>query len=90
MGKIRSAFVIYKKPSISPFFYHHGWSTEKGKGAYTVSLSLSLSLVSLVSYDCEQAFSMYVTALESLEKEIAERGEYPYLQPSKINISPSI
>ena len=44
MGKIRSAFVIYKKPSISPFVYHHGWSTEKGKGAYTVSLSLSLSL----------------------------------------------
>ena len=44
MGKIRFAFVIYKKPSISPFVYHHGWSTEKGKGAYTVSLSLSLSL----------------------------------------------
>ena len=43
MGKIRSAFVIYKKPSISPFVYHHGWSTEKGKGAYTVSLSLSFS-----------------------------------------------
>lgn len=37
-----------------------------------------------------QVFDRYVRKLEALEAEIASRGEYDYLRPSRVLTSPSI